>query len=472
MIDKTVDQKDFKEAIAKTIAFFDVFDYSPTDLELWKYCPLTCSLHGIRELMQQSNTEKEKGFYYLPGRKHIIKTRASRYIATKEKVKRARAVARLFKFLPWIEMIALGNIVGANNLRPEGDIDLFIITAPKRIWLTRFFCAGLMQLLRLRPKPGKEKNKICLSFYLSRDNLNLVPYMLDDNDIYFKYWLVGLVPIFNQNNTYGELLKVNSWLKRDFPNWRAFTPSQSEILPIKSSFYRETIDILLAGFESLAKFIQLKILPENIKKIVNQDTRAVMNDQVLRMYVNDRRQYYREQYVKNLEKVKFQPTEEHYVDLRPYKNLERFNDGRIDYSNFYEAPVISCFVKYKGEVLILKRSLMITNYRGMWNTVSGYIDEPVSLEAKAKEELKEEIGLDLSLIESIKVGKINTYFDKKINKTWIIYPIIVDLKARPKIQLDWEHSEYKWIKPEELKRYRVVPSLIKILGYEIHKKTK
>ena len=60
----------------------------------------------------------------------------------------------------------------------------------------------------------------------------------------------------------------------------------------------------------------------------------------------------------------------------------------------------------------------------------------------------------------------------KLNKTWIIYPIVVELIARPKIQLDWEHSEYKWIKPEELKHYEVVPSLIKILGYEVQRKNK
>lgn len=310
MINKTVNQRELKEAIVKTIAFFDVFDYPLTDLELWKYCPLACSLSDVREVMPQSNVLKEKGFYYLPDRKHIIKTRAEHYIATKEKVKRARVICKLFRFIPFIEMIALANIVGANNLRPEGDIDLFIITAPKRIWLTRFFCAGLMQVLRLRPKPGKEKDKICLSFYLSRDNLNLKPYMLDDNDIYFKHWLVGLVPLFDHNNAYKELLQANFWLKNEFPNWQQFIPSQTVILPVTSSFYRETLDILLAGLEPLAKFIQLMILPKSIKDIVNKDTQAVMNDQVLRMYVNDRRQHYRELYLKNLGKVEFYETHE------------------------------------------------------------------------------------------------------------------------------------------------------------------
>jgi hypothetical protein len=31
------------------------------------------------------------------------------------------------------------------------------------------------------------------------------------------------------------------------------------------------------------------------------------------------------------------------------------------------------------------------------------------------------------------------------------------LKDEPKIKLGWEHTEYKWIKPEELKIFGTVP---------------
>jgi len=35
----------------------------------------------------------------------------------------------------------------------------------------------------------------------------------------------------------------------------------------------------------------------------------------------------------------------------------------------------------------------------------------------------------------------------------------VDLKKKPDIKLNWEHTEYRWIKPEELKKFDIVPSL-------------
>ncbi len=38
-----------------------------------------------------------------------------------------------------------------------------------------------------------------------------------------------------------------------------------------------------------------------------------------------------------------------------------------------------------------------------------------------------------------------------------------ELKNKPEIILDWEHTEYKWIKSKELKNFDMVPNLDKSL---------
>ncbi|PIR13369.1 hypothetical protein COV49_02530 [Candidatus Falkowbacteria bacterium CG11_big_fil_rev_8_21_14_0_20_39_10] len=323
---------DLEEAVVKTIAFFDLFDCPVTLNEIWRYSGARRRLSEVIKFLEMEGLkdifESKSGFYFLAGREELIKTRLARYNYTDRKFKRAIWVARVFKLVPWIKMMAVGNIIGAHNLKNEGDIDLFIITAKNRIWLARFFCVGIIKLLNLRPKPGQEKDKICLSFFVSEDNLdlrdlrlgqkgtkfpacasplasarragNLVP----QGDIYFNYWLAGLVPIFNINNTYEKFIKANSWLRDFFPNWRESGASHRRDVgrPLPKLYYY-ILDFVFGWAEGLMQKFQIKILPDNLKNLINKDTRTVVNDRVIKLYSNDRREEYREKFYAKIKKL-------------------------------------------------------------------------------------------------------------------------------------------------------------------------
>ncbi len=144
--------------------------------------------------------------------------------------------------------------------------------------------------------------------------------------------------------------------------------------------------------------------------------------------------------------------------------LPKFPDGRINYSNSDKAPVLICFVKYQDKVLLLKRSNKVRTYKGLWNSVTGYLDEFRPLEEKAKEELHEEVGITPSMIKHIKLGMPYELKDTSINKVWIIFPILVELNIKPTIKLDWEHAEHKWIYPSKLKDFDIVFGLDKTMA--------
>jgi isopentenyldiphosphate isomerase len=147
------------------------------------------------------------------------------------------------------------------------------------------------------------------------------------------------------------------------------------------------------------------------------------------------------------------------------KELPKFSDSRIDYSNSNIAPIINVFVKFKDEILILKRSDKVLHYRGKWYSVAGYLDELKPIKEKILEELREELGIGEEMISLIHIGKFYEFKDEKINQTWLIHPILVELKEKPTIKLDMEHIEFKWIKPEELKNFDIVKNLDKSLTY-------
>lgn len=137
--------------------------------------------------------------------------------------------------------------------------------------------------------------------------------------------------------------------------------------------------------------------------------------------------------------------------------------GQVDYTNIRYAPVVNSVVQYKDKVLIVKRNRNLKTYPGLWNGVGGYLDDDKSVEEKVKEELKEELGIDGSDIISIERGQVFDYDEPKYNKTWIIFPVLARVKS-DRIKLDWEAEDYKWIKPNDIKDYKIVSSFDKVLA--------
>ncbi len=145
------------------------------------------------------------------------------------------------------------------------------------------------------------------------------------------------------------------------------------------------------------------------------------------------------------------------------EKLPKFPDGRINYSDSNSAPALVICVKYKDKILLLKRSNKVRAYKEKWNCVGGYLDELKPVREKVLEELREELKIDEKDISKIFFDKPYKFEDKEINKTWFVQPVLVELNKKPKIILDWENTEYKWIYPEELDHFNTVPELKKHL---------
>ncbi len=145
--------------------------------------------------------------------------------------------------------------------------------------------------------------------------------------------------------------------------------------------------------------------------------------------------------------------------LKEFDRLPRFPDGRIDYSNSDKAPVLTCFVRFEEKILLLKRSDRVHSYQGKWHTVAGYIDEPKPIRQKALEELEEELSIPSKNVSRFIAGEPYEFFDEGAKKSWIVHPVLVELKKKPEVTLDWEHTEFKWISPDAVKGYDTVPKL-------------
>ena len=125
--------------------------------------------------------------------------------------------------------------------------------------------------------------------------------------------------------------------------------------------------------------------------------------------------------------------------------------------------IVTSFLRNKDKVLILKRSNKVKTMKGLWAGVSGIIENNESPIERAKIEIFEELGIEeenISLVKSIKEMRVNSPQYK--NHEWEIFPFMFETE-NPRITLNWENSEFRWIKTNELTNYETVPSLQKVL---------
>ena len=125
--------------------------------------------------------------------------------------------------------------------------------------------------------------------------------------------------------------------------------------------------------------------------------------------------------------------------------------------------IVTSFIKNQEKFLLLKRSEKVKSMKGLWSGISGIIEKNEEPLSRAKIEIFEETGISedkIKLIKSIDEMTINS--PQYENHQWKIFPFLFEVE-KSVIKLNWENSEYAWIKKEEIVNYDTVPSLDKVL---------
>jgi len=303
--------------ILNTIIYFDLFDYSLNLNEIYTNL-FTGGMEGgsfalaeIEDCLATSSKLKKfittkRGFYFLRKKEEIIETRLSRYALAEKKLKIAKRVIKILKYLPFIKLMAICNSLSYRNANQESDIDLFIITSKNRIWLVRLFSILVIAVMGLRPPKNKVKDKICLSFFTTEENLDLSQVKITAEDIYLVFWLATLRPIYERDNFYEKFIEANSWFKKYLPNWQSlkmgyrFRVEDNKF----SCFVWQVREFIFGGFlgnwlESFCKKIQMKFMSQKKKdQAIVGDKHVIISDTMLKFHENDRRLEYQDKFEK------------------------------------------------------------------------------------------------------------------------------------------------------------------------------
>ncbi|MDP2934188.1 MAG: hypothetical protein Q8N59_00235 [bacterium] len=320
-----------EKSILATIVYYDIFDYPLTGFEVFKY--LINPLHVIGQLEDINKTEFEpmnnisfseilkalegenmgeivsqkNGFYFLKGRGWLYQERIERQKIAAERWKKVKKVLRFLQIVPFVQMVAVCNSLAIDNSKKDADIDFFIIARKGRIWFVRFFVTFLVWVIGQWRHKKSISGKICLSFYITDEFLNLRSLAIRPYDIYLASWVHQLRPIYCQEKIYEEFISENQWVKDYLLNFGKI--GNSYHLKFKQNktlvLIRKVSEKILGGWvgdlkEKIFRFFQKNKIS---RKMVAHDipTAVVVSDKVLKFHENDKREYFQEEFLKRLQ---------------------------------------------------------------------------------------------------------------------------------------------------------------------------
>jgi hypothetical protein len=284
-----------KKALIQTITFFDIFDFALTREELCDY--MLYKKWTLAELKEFTNHERfiieTHRHVYLKGRAMSIKVRKDKEHQARKLIKKAKKHVKLMQMLPFVRTVALCNNLSFYNAERESDIDLFIITERKRLFFARSIIWLYTQLLGLRRHGDKTKGRFCLTFFVSKDGMNLES-IKKENDIYLTFWVRLLRPLIGQD-TYKELISQNKWINEYFDyeidQQKHLLPESKRLKRIQSILEYAYKGSLGDGIEYLLKSWQKKRSEKKAQKLENRDG-TIISDNVLKFHNEDMRDRY------------------------------------------------------------------------------------------------------------------------------------------------------------------------------------
>lgn len=199
-------------AVLRSVVYASLFDYplEPAQLEsslIGVGGPAAAIERWWRESdLLQATIEYRDGFYFPAGRSDLVGTRSRREALSRELLERDRRILSLVANMPFVRMVALSGSLAHLNAEGSADLDLFVITAPRRVWSVTVVTLVLAKLVGWR-------KRLCMNYVVSEQALTIEP-----PDLFSANQIIHLRPI-SGDAVFGRFVASNTFVRNIYPNF-------------------------------------------------------------------------------------------------------------------------------------------------------------------------------------------------------------------------------------------------------------
>ncbi|MFA5776737.1 MAG: nucleotidyltransferase domain-containing protein [Patescibacteria group bacterium] len=242
-----------QKAIFDTLRYRQIFDCSMSYYQIWNYLVSNkpTSEQDFKDALDNLVKDKKiickDGWYSINVVDH--EKAALRRKQAGKLMRQAINTVKHLKQIPWIEMVAVTGSVAAFNANEQSDIDILVVTKPKRLWLTRLFLVSTLKILGVYWNAKEPAGTICPNILITAGNLT---WESKKQNLYTANEVSLLCPLFFRHNCYFDFLEQNEWIKNYLPNFHI--PDGKVQTIRKPRFAGKVIDIIELATMKLQMF--------------------------------------------------------------------------------------------------------------------------------------------------------------------------------------------------------------------------
>ena len=222
--------------LLKPILYFSLFRYPLTEEEIYDFSEIESKDKVKKELdllVQEKVIYKIDNFYLTENDETLIKRRLSGNQMAKNIHEKATNVSRFISKFPYVEGVGISGSLSKGYFDEEGDIDFFIITSPKRLWVAKTFLILYKKIFLFN-----SRKYFCVNYFISSNSLEI-----EEKNRFTATELTTLLPMYG-NGSFHEFYEQNKWVEKYLPN-KTIAEGLSKLNIVKKPLFIKFIEVLL-----------------------------------------------------------------------------------------------------------------------------------------------------------------------------------------------------------------------------------
>jgi hypothetical protein len=210
-----------REAVLRTLAYFDIFHYPLTCDEIREFSGKKIKenvfLEALRLLLEERRIFFFENVYTLHENPLLQHRRNQGNLRAERLLVKAKRTGRFLYQFPFVTAIGISGSLSKNYADEKADFDFFIIARADRLWI----CRTIMHLFKKFTYLAGRQHHYCMNYYLDEKSL-----LLPDQNFFTAIELKTLIPVagaeamkhfFEANAWSGEFLPACRFRKNDSP---------------------------------------------------------------------------------------------------------------------------------------------------------------------------------------------------------------------------------------------------------------